>query len=102
MSDRPRGLVELDRIDAVFGALAHATRRHILVVLRARGGTMTSGELARRFDCAWPTTTRHLGVLVDAGLVTVTKEGRARRYQLDEAMLDEVAGRWLDGFRPDS
>ena len=62
---------------------------------------MTSGELARRFDCSWPTTTRHLGVLVDAGLISVAKEGRSRRYQLDEAVIDQVAGRWIDRFRPE-
>lgn len=100
MTDRPRGLADLDRLDAVFTALAHPTRRQILTVLRARGGSMTSGELAKRFDCTWPTTTRHLGILTDAGLVTITKEGRRRRYTIDAATLDEVAGGWVDRFRP--
>ena len=27
---------------------------------------MTSGDIAARFDCSWPTTTRHLGILEDA------------------------------------
>ena len=61
-----KGLRDLEDIDAVFGALAHATRRHILQVLAARGGTMTAGELSARFEHSWPTTTRHLGVLVDS------------------------------------
>lgn len=98
MTVRPRGLEELDQIDAVFNALAHQTRRQILTVLRARGGTMTSGQLAERFDCAWPTTTRHLKVLADAGLVTVTSSGRQRNYTLDRGLLDRVAGRWIQRF----
>lgn len=101
MSGRPKGLAELDAIEAVFAALAHPTRRQILTVLRARDGAATSGELAQRFDCAWPTTTRHLKVLSDAGLVSVTKQGRERRYQLNTDTLDRIAGRWIDRFRPD-
>ena len=48
----------LAAVDAVFGALAHASRRHILLVLHYRGGEMTAGDIARRFECSWPTTTR--------------------------------------------
>ena len=99
MADRSRGLADLDALEAVFAALAHATRRQILTVLRVRGGSMTSGELAERFDCAWPTTTRHLRVLVDAGLLRVTRHGRQRRYELDDAGSDGVAGAWIDRFR---
>ena len=99
MSARPRGLAELDRIDAVFAALAHPTRRQILTVLRVRGGTLTSGELANRFDCSWPTTSRHLRVLIDAGLISVARDGRERHYRVDVAALDDVAGTWIDRFR---
>ncbi len=60
---------------------------------------MTSGDLARRFDCAWPTTTRHLRVLTEAGLVTVTRYGRERHYHLERGALVESAGRWIERFR---
>ena len=37
---------------------------------------MTSGAIASRFDCSWPTTTRHLRVLEDsAGLVRGSSPG---------------------------
>lgn len=88
-------------LEAVFAALAHEQRRHILLTLRFRGGELTAGAIADRFACSWPTTTRHLRVLVDAGLVTVEKRGRERVYRLATGRLLEVAGGWLDVFRPD-
>lgn len=101
MTDRPAGLADLDRLESVFAALAHPTRRQILTVLRARGGTMSSGDLADRFSCAWPTTTRHLGVLAGAGLVTVTRHGRQRHYHLESRALVETAGGWIERFSGD-
>jgi DNA-binding transcriptional ArsR family regulator len=98
VSQRPRGLIELDDFDAVFGALAHRSRRTILSVLHARGGEMTSGAIAARFDCSWPTTSQHLRVLEKAGLVTITLRGRERIYRLDAERLRSVAGGWLSRF----
>jgi DNA-binding transcriptional ArsR family regulator len=95
---QPRGIAELHALEAVFGALAHQSRRTILLALHARGGQMTSGEVAARFDCSWPTTTRHLRILEDAGLVQVTLRGRQRVYRLDAGRLRSVAGSWLARF----
>lgn len=60
---------------------------------------MTAGELADRFDCTWPTTTRHLKLLVDAELISVARTGRQRLYSIDSGTLDSVAGEWIDRFR---
>ncbi len=98
MNSRPRGLAELDDFDAVFAALAHRSRRTILLVLHARGGEMTSGAIAERFDCSWPTTTQHLRVLEHAGLVTIAMRGRTRLYRLRADRLRAVAGGWLERF----
>lgn len=99
MTARPKGIADLEEIEAVFSALAHPNRRQILTVLRVRGGSMTSGDLASRFECTWPTTTRHLRVLVDAGLLRVQTEGRERQYQLDVDALETVAGAWIQRFQ---
>ena len=95
MSPERDGLAELDEIDRVFAALAHASRRQILGVLKARGGRVKAGDIARRFACSWPTTTRHLRVLEDAGLVRVEQEGRERWYVVEARKLQRVAGGWL-------
>jgi len=90
---------ELHDLDVVFAALAHPSRRQILLVLKLRGGAMTAGEIAERFSCTWPTTTRHLRALEDAGLLTVRKEGRERLYELNRARLLDVVTGWLSWFR---
>lgn len=94
-----KGEQELDDLEAVFGALAHAARRHMLLVLQARGGAMTAGQIADRFAHSWPTTTRHLRVLEDAGLVTSERRGRERVYAVNADRLT-VVGRWLTWFGP--
>lgn len=93
-----RAASEILRTETVFNALAHAQRREILLVLRFRGGAMTAGEIADRFSCSWPTTTRHLRILEEAGLVRVKKRGRERVYHLDLKKLRTTVGKWLNWF----
>jgi uncharacterized membrane protein len=67
------------------------------MILHFRGGRMTAGEIADRFSCAWPTTSRHLRKLEGSGLVTVTRSGREWIYRLNRKRL-AVVGEWLDWF----
>jgi DNA-binding transcriptional ArsR family regulator len=92
---------KLADLEAVFTALAHEQRRHILLTLKFRGGEMTAGEIASRFACSWPTTTGHLQVLEKAGLLIAEKRGRERLYRLDRERLLAVAGGWLAWFAGD-
>jgi DNA-binding transcriptional ArsR family regulator len=89
----------LNDVEVVFHALAHPARRQILLVLHYRGGEMTAGDIAGRFGCSWPTTTRHLGILRTAGLIEVRAEGRQRMYKLQRKRLDSVTSGWLKNFR---
>jgi DNA-binding transcriptional ArsR family regulator len=75
---------------AVLNALASDGRRRILRVIAERGGEMTSGEVAEQFSTAWSTTTRHLAVLLGAGLVSVQKRGRERVYRVHPAVGDRA------------
>jgi DNA-binding transcriptional ArsR family regulator len=93
------GLADLDRLDAVFAALAHRTRRAILVTLLANGGSQTSGKIAGRMDNSWQTTSRHLRQLEEAGLISVGLEGRERIYTLNASFMLEALGNWGDRFR---
>lgn len=78
------------------GALAHPARRQILLTIHFRGGA-TAGEIAGRFAHKWPTTTRHLRVLENAGLVHQERRGRTRVYSVDKTRLALVS-EWLGWF----
>lgn len=93
-----RGVEEMDELDRVFGALGHQTRRAILLVMHANGGEMTSGSIANRFTCSWQTTSRHLRVLQEAGLVEAMLRGRDRVYRLDNGRLQALTATWLKRF----
>ena len=85
----PEQTVELD---LVFRALSDGTRRQ--VVERLVVGSASTSELARPFAMALPSFTQHLDVLERAGLVTSTKTGRVRTYELVPTALG-VADGWL-------
>ena len=80
-----------------FRALADPTRRAILDLLR--GGSRTSGEIAERFGSSWPTISRHLSVLRDAGLINAEKDGQFIRYELATTVFQDVMAKlvaWSD------
>src|SRR5215813_6397916 len=94
------GSPSLREVDRVFMALAHEARRQILILLGQSGGALPSGYLAARFSHSWPTTSRHLRVLEEAGLVSVRRERRGSNYRLNRANLEHVVTGWLRYLQP--
>jgi len=90
---------KLAALDAVVGALAHPARRQILLTIHFRGEA-SAGEIAGRFAHKWPTTTRHLRVLEQAGLLRHEKRGRSRLYVIDRERL-ALLREWLSWFDVD-
>ena len=97
MSPRADPRKQLRELEVLFSALAHPARRQILLTVHFWGGTMRAGDVARRFGHSWPTTTRHLQVLVDAGLMTQERIGRASQYRLRRDRL-RLVQEWLGWF----
>lgn len=79
----------------VFHAIAHPTRRAILVLLKR--GEKPAGELAEPFGVTFGAISQHLKVLRDAKLVSERREGRQRVYQLHPRPLREVVS-WAQEF----
>ena len=78
----------MDGPNAVFKALADPTRREIVKMLR--GGPLSSGDIAERFQSAWPTISRHLSILREADLIVAERNGNSIRYQLNTTILQEL------------
>lgn len=79
-----------------FQAIADPTRRAILVLLAAQ--TMTAGAIAKSFDAARPTISKHLQVLSECELISSNQKGREIHYELKVDKMKEI-DKWLEQFR---
>ena len=86
-----------DRLDETFAALANSTRREILA--RLAHGEATVNELAEPFEMTLPAISKHIKVLVRAGLVVRGQRAQYRPCSLDAAPLEEVST-WAEQSRP--
>jgi DNA-binding transcriptional ArsR family regulator len=80
------------QLDRMFHALSDSSRR--AMVERLSRGPASVSELARPFEMALPTVLQHLGVLETTGIVSSTKVGRVRTYQLSPEALTPAAD-WI-------
>lgn len=83
--------------DAVFRALADASRRRLLDRLHAENG-QTLTELCAGLAMSRQAVTKHLAVLEGANLVTTQRAGREKRHYLNPVPLQAVADRWMRKF----
>jgi DNA-binding transcriptional ArsR family regulator len=77
-------------------ALADPHRRAVLGLLRERPRAV--GELVDALDLSQPSTSKHLRVLREAGLVRVRAEAQRRVYEVDPAPLAALDA-WLAPYR---
>lgn len=77
----------------LFAALADPMRRKLLANL-AETGPKTATQLARDYPITRQGILKHLAILEEAGLVTVTQHGREKRYHLSPEPLDEIE-QWI-------
>jgi len=84
-------------MDAVFKALADASRRELLDRLRAENG-QTLNELCARVDMTRQAVSKHLAVLEEANLVAAVKRGREKLHYLNPVPIHEIGERWIGKF----
>jgi DNA-binding transcriptional ArsR family regulator len=80
--------VSAEPVDAALRALSHPVRRDL--VRLCGQGERTVGELADLAGLRQPTTSQHLRVLRDAGLVRTEARGNKRLYRVDFQRLVSV------------
>ena len=83
------------RLDGVFQALSDPTRREILQHLD--GHALLVSELAAHFDISLQGVSRHIQVLVRAGLIQQERTGRISRCSLTAGPLLDAA-LWLNRY----
>jgi|SRR5271155_426586 DNA-binding transcriptional ArsR family regulator len=83
--------------DAVFRALADASRRALLDRLHARNG-QTLGELCRGLDMTRQAVAKHLAILAEANLVSWKRQGREKFHFINPVPINEIAERWIGKF----
>ena len=81
-------------MDAVFKALADASRRKLLDALRKDNG-QTLTELCEHLDMTRQAVTKHLGLLQKANLVVAVWRGREKLHYLNPVPLHEIYERWI-------
>ena len=86
---------DADALDAVFFALSDPVRRAILE--RLDGRSLLVSEIAEPFEISLQAVSRHIQVLVRAGLVTQARTGRISRCTLDAEPLAEAAA-WMNRY----
>jgi DNA-binding transcriptional ArsR family regulator len=83
--------------DAIFKALADASRRKLLDRLRQKNG-QTLGELCNGLDMTRQAVAKHLRILREGNLVSWKREGRERLHFINPVPINEIAERWISKF----
>ena len=82
-------------LDEIFAALADPTRRTILIMLLEDDMAVT--DVAEPFEMSLTAISKHLGVLMRAGMISQEKRGRVKWCKLQvNAMRD--ASIWMESF----
>ena len=84
-------------MDAVFKALADASRRELLDRLRSENG-QTLNELCARLAMTRQAVSKHLAILEGANLVATVWRGREKLHYLNPVPIHEIAERWIGKF----
>lgn len=84
-------------MDAVFKALADASRRELLDRLFADNG-QTLTQLCERLDMSRQAVSKHLAVLEAANLVVTVRRGREKLHYLNPVPIHEIADRWIGKY----
>ncbi|MFZ5896349.1 MAG: ArsR/SmtB family transcription factor [Myxococcota bacterium] len=88
--------VSTEHVDQLFRALGSAPRREILRQTAAQPRSVT--QLAEHFDMSLAAVSKHVQVLAEAGLLSLTREGRVHWCRLQPEAL-ETARATLDELR---
>jgi ArsR family transcriptional regulator len=89
LADKVADVGEVEKRSRIFKALADATRLRILKLLEVR--EMCVCEVMIALGLTQPTTSHHLGILENAGLIKGRKEGKWVFYSIvNQKMVEKI------------
>jgi DNA-binding transcriptional ArsR family regulator len=80
----------------VFQGISDPTRRAIINLVAKN--PLTLNAVANHFDVSRPAISRHIRILTECGLMTITQQGRERHCQANLRQLQEVS-EWIEPYR---
>ena len=83
--------------DAVFRALADASRRKLLDRMQRKDG-QTLGDLCKGLDMTRQAVAKHLTILGEANLVSWKWQGREKLHFINPVPINDIAERWISKF----
>ncbi len=90
-------MLDAERDDLVFKALADATRRSLLDRLFT-ANALTLTELESQFEMSRFGVMKHLRLLEEANLVVTRRAGRAKLHLLNPIPIRQLHDRWIDKY----
>ena len=84
-------------MDKVFKALADETRRLMLDRLLTEPG-LTLGNLVAGTSMRRQSASKHLCILIEAGLIVTKWQGREKQHFLNPVPIQTIARRWVDKY----
>lgn len=80
----------------VFQAIADPTRREIINMIAHQ--TLNLNSVAEKFHQSRPAISKHIKILTECGLITITQVGRERHCEAKLQKLNEVAD-WVEQYK---
>jgi DNA-binding transcriptional ArsR family regulator len=86
-----------ESMDLVFHALASPVRRKLLDLIKERPGSSVN-DLCAEFEVSRIAVMKHLGVLEEAQLIVLQKNGRRREIYFNVVPIQMIYDRWTSDY----
>jgi|HubBroStandDraft_1064217.scaffolds.fasta_scaffold277514_2 ArsR family transcriptional regulator len=86
------------QIEKISKAIGDVNRLRILRYLSDKGGCGECSGIQDVVDLAQPSISHHVKILVDCGIIEDEKEGRNRKYTINNLLLNDYIGS-LEGLK---
>jgi ArsR family transcriptional regulator len=81
--------MDLKKLKKISKALADISRLQILMEIRRKSSYLMCSDICEFINLSQPSISHHIKQLMDAELITYTKEGRQMKYQINEDTINQ-------------